>query len=442
MSALREAALSVVRRLQQAGHDACFAGGSVRDQLLGRESKDIDVATSALPEQVQQLFPRHTGLEGKCFGVIRVLVDDFVFEVATFRIDDDYVDGRRPKSVRFTTAEEDARRRDFTVNGLFYDPVRDRLIDHVGGQADLAAKKIRAIGDPEARFREDKLRLLRGIRFAVNLGFAIEESTWQAIIRLAPEIAQISPERIRDELDKIWTGPDPARGLDLLDQSGLLAAILPEIHALHGVEQPPQWHPEGDVFRHTRLMLAQLRNSPLVLALSVLFHDVGKKPTQKVDATGRIRFNEHETVGARMAESMMKRLRYSNEVIAAVIACVANHMTFKDVPEMRVATLKRLMARETFPIELELHRIDCTGSHGDLSHYDFLLKKQQEFGAEQIRPAPLLNGHDLMALGFPEGRLIGKILLAVEEAQLEGKIKSKTQAIQLAREYYKPDEKP
>ncbi|HEY8966793.1 MAG TPA: CCA tRNA nucleotidyltransferase, partial [Candidatus Methylacidiphilales bacterium] len=256
------ASLAVVRRLQEAGHIAYFAGGCVRDRLLGREPHDYDVATDAPPERVQSLFPRTTGLVGKAFGVICVIERGAQVEVATFRQDLDYVDGRRPIGVRFVTPEEDARRRDFTVNGLFYDPIADRVIDFVGGRADLEAKTIRAIGEPRARFAEDKLRLLRAVRFAVALGFEIEAGTWAALRELAPEIAVVSPERIRDELDKIWSGPDPARGLDLLDQSGLLAAVLPEIAALHGVEQPPQWHPEGDVFVHTRLMLSGLKNAP------------------------------------------------------------------------------------------------------------------------------------------------------------------------------------
>jgi len=430
------AAAEVVARLQRAGHAAYFAGGCVRDRLLGRVPHDFDIATGATPDAVQALFPRTTGLVGRSFGVVGVLHDGFTFEVATFRQDLDYIDGRRPSGVRFVTAEEDAQRRDFTVNGLFYDPVADRVIDHVGGRADLERKVIRAIGAPDARFAEDKLRLLRAVRFAVTLGFAIEEGTWAALRARAGEIAGISPERIRDELDKIWIGPFPAppRGLDLLDQSGLLAAVLPEVAALRGVEQPPRFHPEGDVYRHTRLMLGHLDRAPLVLALAVLFHDIGKPPTFQVDPTGRIRFNEHETVGARMTEAVMERLRYSNEVTGQVVACVANHMTFKDAPQMRVSTLKRLMGRATFPLELELHRIDCASSHGHLDIYRMLKEKFETMPPEEINPPPLLTGHDLMAeLGLPEGRRLGELMRRLREAQLEGALASRDEALAFAR---------
>ncbi|SDT89838.1 poly(A) polymerase [Verrucomicrobium sp. GAS474] len=435
---LEAASRAVVGRLQQAGHIAYFAGGCVRDRLLGRVPHDYDVATDAPPEKVQSLFPRTTGLVGKAFGVICVLERGCQVEVATFRQDLDYVDGRRPTGVRFVTAEEDAQRRDFTVNGLFCDPASDpaadRVIDYVGGQADLAKKLIRAIGEPRARFAEDKLRLLRAVRFAVTLGFEIEAKTWEAVREAAGEIAVVSPERIRDELDKIWTGPDPARGLDLLDQSGLLAVVLPELAALHGVEQPPQFHPEGDVFVHTRLMLSGLRNAPLPLALSVLFHDIGKPPTFAVDETGRIRFNGHESVGARMTEKVMKRLRYSNEALEAVVACVANHMAFKDVPNMRLSTLKRFLARPTFETEMELHRLDCTSSHGHLDIYRLLQEKLATLPAESIDPDPLVTGHDLMeATGLTEGRRLGQLVRQIREAQLDGKIASKEEALALAK---------
>jgi poly(A) polymerase len=425
----------ITLRLQQAGHTAYLAGGWVRDHLLDRESKDIDIATSARPEEVQALFPRHTGLEGKCFGVVRVMEGDETFEVATFRQEGNYQDGRRPDpaSIRFVSAAEDAQRRDFTINGLFYDPARDQVIDYVGGEADLRAGILRAIGDPAARLREDKLRLLRAVRFAVNLSLRIEPATWAAVGAEASSIRQISVERIRDELDKIWTGPHPSRGLDLLDQSGLLQKILPDLHALHGVEQPPQFHPEGDVFIHTRLMLSQLKNAPLVLALAVLFHDVGKKPTMKVDETGRIRFNEHETVGARMTERILTELRYPNQIIEDVCACVAAHMTFKDAPRMRISTLKRFLARPVFDLELELHRLDCASSHGDLSIYEFLRYLQATMEPDEIKPTPLMSGHDILALGVPPGRQVGWMLKKLEDAQLEGRIHTREEAVALAR---------
>jgi poly(A) polymerase len=426
-------ARDIIVQLQRAGHTAYFAGGSVRDQLLGVQAKDYDVATSARPEEVQKLFPRVTDLTGKSFGVVRVLVKDESYEVATFRQDGLYKDGRHPESVRFATAEEDAQRRDFTVNGLFYDPVAERLIDYVGGEADLRAGIIRAIGNPSDRFNEDHLRLLRAVRFATRLYFKIEPKTWEAICALAPKIQTVSAERIRDELNKIFTADKPELGLDLLDQSGLLKEVLPDIAGLHGVEQPPQFHPEGDVFKHTRLMLSKIEHPDLELALSVLFHDVGKKPTYKVDENGRIRFNEHESVGAEMAEQIMTGLRYDNKTIQTVRELVQHHMQFKDVPNMRPSTLKRMMARPTFPLELELHRIDCASSHGDLRHYDFLKQQLETMSAEEIDPPPLITGKDLLAMGLPPGRAVGRILEAVRVAQLEETVQTQLEAIALAR---------
>jgi len=431
-------AIQVVQTLQDNGYVAYFAGGCVRDQLLGHEASDFDIATNATPDQVQGIFPRTTDLQGKTFGVVRVIMgENTTFEIATFRQDLDYVDGRRPTGVRYVTAEEDAQRRDFTVNGLFFDPVAERLIDYVGGQEDLQKKILRAIGKPETRFKEDKLRLLRAIRFAVNLDFQIESTTWEAVKGLATTSKDIVVERVRDELDKIWTGPHPARGLDLLDQSGILKVILPEISAMHGVEQSPQFHPEGDVFKHTRLMLSQLSNQSLELALSVLFHDVGKPRTQTTDETGRIRFNEHETVGARLTEEIMLRFRYSNDMINTVCQCVAYHMQFKDAPKMKLSTLKRMLARETISTEMDLHRVDCLGSHRDISIYEFLKQKQTELGAEEIQPPRLLNGKDLMDLGVPEGARIGQLLNQIVEAQLDGRIKTREEALALARELIK-----
>jgi poly(A) polymerase len=426
-------ARDIVAQLQRAGYTAYFAGGCVRDRLLGIEAKDYDIATSAKPEQVQQLFPRVTDLTGKSFGVLRVMVDDQAFEVATFRQDGAYQDGRHPQSVRFATAEEDAQRRDFTVNGLFFDPVADRLIDYVGGEADLRACILRAIGNPVERFTEDHLRLLRAIRFAVRLKFKIEPKTWEAMRAHASLIRTVSAERIRDELNKIFTAPKPELGLDLLDQSGLLAEVLPDIAAMHGVEQPPQYHPEGDVYQHVRLMLTKIKEPSLELALGVLMHDVGKKPTSKVDANGRIRFNEHETVGAEIAEKIMTGLRYDNKTIHTVRELVQHHMQFKDVPHMRPSTLKRMMARPTFPIELELHRIDCDSSHGDLKHYDYLKNLLDTMPPEQIDPPPLISGHDLIAMGLPPGKTMGRILEAVKIAQLEEAVLTRHEALALAR---------
>lgn len=430
---MRNEAHEIVARLQREGHVAYFAGGCVRDQLLGIEAKDFDIATGALPDEVQRLFPRVTDLTGKSFGVVRVLVGEHSYEVATFRRDGPYRDGRRPESVEFVSAELDAQRRDFTVNGLFFDPVAEKLIDYVGGEADLRARVIRAIGEPAARFAEDQLRLLRAIRFAARLLFKIEPQTWEAIRAGAKAIRTISAERIRDELNKIFTAPKPEIGLDLLDRSGLLAEVLPDIAALHGVEQPPQFHPEGDVYEHVRLMLSKVRQPDLDLALGILFHDVGKKPTARVDEHGRIRFNEHERVGAEMAEQIMAGLRYDNKTIQTVSELVRYHMQFKDVNRMKASTLKRMMARPTFATELELHRIDCASSHGDLSHFDFLKRQLETMSHDEIDPPALISGHDLLAMGLPPGRAVGRILEAVREAQLDGTVQSRNEALALAR---------
>jgi poly(A) polymerase len=430
---MRTEAREIVARLQDAGHVAYFAGGCVRDQLLGVEAKDFDIATSALPEQVQRLFPRVTDVTGKSFGVVRILHGEQSFEIATFRQDGPYQDGRRPESVRFATAEEDAQRRDFTINGLFYDPVTEKLIDYVGGEADLRAKIIRAIGRPADRFAEDQLRLLRAIRFATRLNFKIEPETWAAIRAGATSIRNISAERIRDELNKIFLASKPERGLDLLDESGLLAEVLPDIAALHGVEQPPQFHPEGDVYQHVRLMLTKIEHPNLELALGVLLHDVGKKPTARTDEHGRIRFNEHETVGAAMSEEIMTGLRYDNKTIQTVRELVLHHMQFKDVPHMRESTLKRMMARPTFPLELELHRIDCSSSHGDLKHYEFLKHQLETMSAEEIDPPSLINGRDLLEMGLTPGRVVGRILEMIRVAQLEGTVQTRAEALALAR---------
>jgi poly(A) polymerase len=426
-------ARDVVARLQRAGHIAYLAGGCVRDYLLGIEAKDYDVATGARPEEVQGLFPRVTNLTGKSFGVVRVLMGDEFFEVATFREDGPYQDGRHPEGVRFATAEEDAQRRDFTINGLFFDPIADRLIDYVGGEADLRAGVLRAIGEPSERFAEDHLRLLRAIRFAARLRFRIEAKTWEAIQAAAATIRTVSAERIRDELNRIFTAAKPELGLDLLDQSGLLAEVLPDIAAMHGVEQPPQFHPEGDVYEHVRLMLSKIEEPNLELALGVLFHDVGKKPTSKTDENGRIRFNEHESVGTVMTERIMGDLRYDNKTTQTVCELVQYHMQFKDVLRMRDATLKRMMARPTFPLELELHRIDCASSHGDLSHYTYLKQQLETMSAEEIDPPRLVTGHDLLAMGLRPGKEVGKVLDAVRSAQLDGTVQTRFDALGLAR---------
>jgi poly(A) polymerase len=372
------AARSIVDRLRAKGFEALYAGGCVRDTLLGIDPHDYDVATSARPEQVEALFPRTVPV-GAQFGVILVLEQGQEIQVATFRGDGAYRDGRHPESVTYTDAEGDARRRDFTVNGLFYDPVKSEVLDFVGGRDDLKAGILRAIGTPSERFSEDKLRILRAVRFATTLGFTIDTETWKALLKWTAEIHTVSAERIREELCKILLSPNRVQGFDLLEESGLLRQILPEMEALKGCDQPPEFHPEGDVFVHTRLMLTMLKpDASLPLVLSVLFHDLGKPATRVVDETGRIRFNGHEGVSSEISMKIMQRLRFSNEVIDAVIPAVRLHMSFKDVPNMRVATLKRMMARPTFEEELELHRIDCLASHGMLDNHATLVARRED----------------------------------------------------------------
>lgn len=425
-----KAATYVIRTLRENGHEALLAGGCVRDFLLGKEPKDYDVATSATPQQVIALFPGALTV-GAHFGVVIVKRDGHQIEVATFRTDGSYKDGRRPESVTFSTAEEDAQRRDFTVNGLFRDPVENRIIDYVGGQADLEKRVLRAIGNPDRRFAEDRLRLLRAVRFATVLGFEIEAETWKSVCVHSEAISSVSAERIRDELIKIFLHPNRLRGFDLLVESGLMQQVLPEILVLQGVEQPPQWHPEGDVFIHTRLMLSLLPeqvSQPLVL--SVLLHDIAKPATFTVDEdTGRIRFNGHDKLGAEMTGDILRRLKFPNDVIEPTQVAVENHMVFKDVQKMRNSTLKRMMARPTWEDELALHRVDCLGSNGLLDNYEFMKAKAEEFSQAPLIPQPLLNGRDLMERGWPAGRELGKILTAVQTAQLEGVISTKDEAL-------------
>lgn len=426
---MKETAKRLVAKLRDAGFEALLAGGCVRDIVLGTEPKDYDIATSATPKDVARLFPRTVAV-GAHFGVMIVLEGGEEFEVATFRTDGAYKDGRHPESVEFTTAENDALRRDFTINGLFLDPLTDEIIDHVGGRDDLAARRIRAIGDPRRRFTEDRLRVMRGVRFAAALDFDIDPATWAAICEFAPRINDVSPERIRDELTKILLHPSRVKGFDLLDSSGLLRVILPEIDALKGCEQPPEFHPEGDVFVHTRIMLEMLPPAvSLPLVLSVLFHDLGKRPTFARDESGRIRFNGHEYVSAEITRAIMTHLRFSNAEIEATEAIVLNHMAFKDVQHMRVAKLKRFLARETIDDELELHRVDCASSHGMLDNYEFLLAKREDFANEPLIPPPLITGHDLIELGWKPGPRFKSTLDAVQTRQLEGSLTSREDAL-------------
>jgi poly(A) polymerase len=506
---VKEAAIQIVRRLREAGYTAYFAGGCVRDMLRGVEPKDFDVATSAKPEEIVKLFPRTVEV-GAQFGVVLVIEGAHQFEVATFRSDEAYVDGRRPSGVIFSSPEQDARRRDFTINGMFFDPFEERVIDFVGGKEDLERKLVRAIGDAHARFTEDKLRLLRCVRIASALNFGIEPKTFEAVQAMASQITVVSAERIRDELNKMFVSPRAGEALRLLDRSGLLQHVLPEIAALKGVQQPPQFHPEGDVWTHVCLMMdavgklvearmaetkSEIRNpksegngkeeiqkgenvqrstfnaqhSPndvlrstlhaprsdledeeaveaeegreeqffVELAWAVLLHDSGKavtfEVTKEADGSERIRFNGHDAAGVEIGERVMRRLKFPNETIYRVLDCVDNHMRIKDAQAMRLGKLKNLLARPTFPVELELHRIDCESSNRFMDNYLFLKQKFEETPREEIKPPPLLTGRDLLEMGFPQGKILGAILNEARELQLEERLKSREEALAWAR---------
>jgi poly(A) polymerase len=426
---MRAVAVGIVRRIQTAGFAAFWVGGCVRDFLLGREPGDYDIVTSALPDQIEGLF-RRTIPVGRKFGVIIVVEGPFQFQIATFRAEADYQDGRHPESVVFGDAMADARRRDFTINGLFYDPVTERIHDWVGGEADLRARILRTIGSPEERFAEDHLRLLRAVRFATQLDFQIEPGTFAALQAHAARIKTISPERIREELQKLFKPPYAARGLVLLRDSGLLEHVLPEIAATEKCEQSPDYHPEGNVFNHLVLMLQYLpADASPSLPWAVLLHDVAKPVTASRDpATGSIHFFGHEKVGAEMAEQILERLRFPRKQIDEVVKAVRCHMQFKDALQMRKATLRRLLMRPTFPLELALHRLDCLGSHSRLDVYDFLVQQAKELEQQpQIRP-PLLTGEDLKALGMPPGPDMGALLAEIREKQLQDELKTGEEA--------------
>jgi len=426
-----ELARCVGRKLQICGHAAYLVGGCVRDLLLGREPKDYDLATDARPERVLALFPG-SQLVGAHFGVVLVREGEAEVQVATFRSDHSYLDGRHPSEVRFETdPRQDVLRRDFTINALLMDPQNDEVVDFVNGLADLAAGMIRAIGDAEARFGEDHLRMLRAIRLAARFGFQIEPTTFEAIQRLRERIRTISAERIRDELVMILTEGAAARGLDLLDASGLLEMLLPEVVAMKGVPQPPEFHPEGDVWTHVRLMLGEMRDPSPTLALGVLLHDVGKPRT--FTFRERIRFDGHAELSAQMATEILTRLKFSNDDIRHVAALAAHHLRFKDVTQMRQSTLKRFLRMDRFEEHLELHRLDCVASHRMLDHYYFVKSKREEFSAEQLKPKPLLTGHDLIAAGYQPGPAFARILKAVEDAQLESEIGTREEALEWLR---------
>lgn len=427
----RELANAICEMLQRHKHQALLAGGCVRDLLLGREPVDYDVTTDATPVEVAGLFPESVTV-GAQFGVILIPKDGLKVEVATFRSDVGYSDGRHPDRVVYAkTPQEDVQRRDFTINGLLMRHDTGDLLDFVGGQKDLQAGIVRAIGDPDRRFAEDKLRMMRAVRFAARFGFEIEEATLGSIRRHVSEIQQVSPERLREELTKMLTEGAARRAFEWLDESGLLGQVLPEIAAMKGVEQPPEFHPEGDVWIHTRLMLEKLaKGASPTLAWGVLLHDVGKTPTfQSAAETGdRIRFNHHVEVGVRIAEAICRRLRFSGDEIERIAALVANHMRFGHVQSMKKATLKRFVRLPDFDEHLELHRLDCLSSHSHLDSYGFVQRFLEETPPEEVRPRRLLTGDDLLAMGYHPGPQFARILSRVEDAQLEGQISTTQEA--------------
>ncbi len=433
MHTARALALDIVQRLRAQRHTAYWVGGCVRDLLLGLEVKDYDVATSAHPEEIQQLFPKSEFI-GAAFGVVLVKESGCAVEVATYRSERAYRDGRRPGEVRYETDPRlDASRRDFTINALFHDPLTNETLDFFGGQADLANRILRAVGNPSERFAEDHLRLLRAIRFAARFDFSIEHQTWEAMRAQATSIERISAERIREELNRILSEGGASRGLRLMDGCGLLNVLLPEVKATQGVEQPPEFHPEGDVWTHTLLML-DLLETPIdpVLAWGVLLHDIGKPATQT--RTDRIRFNGHVEAGLRIAAPILSRLKFSTDDREQILALVENHMRFMELQRMRLSTVKRFLRLPRFDQHLALHRVDCLSSHGGLDNYQFAQAKLEELSAEQIAPEPLARGGDVIALGIAPGPRIRELLHAIEEAQLEGTITNREDALKLLKQ--------
>lgn len=447
----KEIALNAVKTLQSKGFQAFFAGGCVRDQLLGREPKDYDVATDARPEEIEALFPRTIPI-GKAFGVIAIVEGKQTVEIATFRKDTGTLDGRHPETVTFSAAEEDAHRRDFTINGMFYDPIAEALHDYVHGQHDIENRVISAIGDPVERFKEDHLRLLRAVRFAHTLGFTLDSATEDAVRNLAHLITRISIERVEMELTRTLTGsPRPGDALEHLHQLGLLQHILPELLPMIGQQQPPQFHPEGDVFEHTVLMLnlmnEQVRTpappstyTPRELAYTVLLHDIGKPPAASIgpgtDGLPRIRFDGHATVGAEMAEIILTRLKLPTREKKNIVEAIRGHMRFMDVQNMRLSRLRKMIGAETFDLEMELHRLDCLGSHEKLDNYDFLNRYLEEMANEPILPEPWLRGHDLIGMGIQEGRRVGQILKEAYDAQMENRFATREEMLDWVRASY------
>jgi putative nucleotidyltransferase with HDIG domain len=433
-NAARDAATAIVDRLRAAGQQAYFVGGCVRDLVLGRVPKDFDVATSAAPDQVLTLFEK-TFAVGAHFGVVLVCTGEIMTEVATFRSDGAYSDGRHPDAVRFSTSpEEDVKRRDFTINGMMMDPANDSVLDMVGGMQDLDARLIRAIGAPGERFTEDKLRMLRAVRFAARFSFDLEPATAKAIERLAPAVNQVSYERVRDELTRMLTEGHARRAFEMLDATGLLAQVLPEVVRMKGVAQPPQYHPEGDVWVHTLLLLDGLpAGTPSALAWAALLHDIGKPATFRV-APDRIRFDGHVEAGIRIGEEICRRLRFPNHETEQILSLIANHMRFADVRKMKESTLKRFFRLERFDQHLALHRLDCLASHGSLELYDFARQRFETLPEAEVRPHLLVGGKDLIEAGYRPGPQFSQMLAMAEDAQLEGAVHTREEALALIRE--------
>jgi len=433
---LKETAIDIVKRLRESGFSALFAGGCVRDMLMGSAPEDYDIATDARPDDIINIFERTVPV-GIHYGVVLVLENGFEFEVATFRSDGTYTDGRHPDTVTFCDAIGDASRRDFTINGMFYDPVDDRHFDYVGGMDDMQARLIRAIGDPYERFNEDRLRMIRAVRFACRFKYNIEDQTAEAIKKLYEKILTVSMERTRDELRKILTGPNPHTGIKMMDDLNLLNEILPEVTAMKGVRQPENYHPEGDVFTHTLLTLSELSASrkssdSWELAMAVLLHDIGKPVTFEV--ADRIRFNNHDNIGADMSEKICERLKMSNAEKERITWLVKMHLYLRHAQQMRISKLKRLFAHEGYPELAELYKVDSLASTGDLEDYNFCQNMFEELQEEEIKPEPLVNGNDLIAMGLKPGPIFSKILDTIKDEQLEQKITTKEEALKKAKE--------
>jgi tRNA nucleotidyltransferase (CCA-adding enzyme) len=432
----RERAIEIIKRLREHGYEGYLAGGCVRDLLLNKQPQDYDIATNARPEDIQRIFSRVVPV-GAQFGVMLVIIENEPFEVATFRFDGPYLDGRRPSHVRYGTLEEDTLRRDFTINGMIYDPIDDRLIDLVDGRKDLERCCVRAIGDPYGRLEEDRLRMIRAIRFAAGLNFTIESRTFQAIKSLASTVTRVSWERIGDELTRILTQGGARRGFELLDQSELLTALLPEIVAMKGTDQSPDYHPEGDVFTHTLLTLTHLQSPTETLAYGCLLHDVAK-PVCIHKQADRITFYGHTDRGAEIAEAILQRLKRPRATWERVAYLVRNHLRHTQAPKMRLSTLKRFLREDGIDELLELARIDALSSSGDLQYYRFCKERLDELQLEEIRPEPLLRGRDLIEMGFTPGPLFTEILRQVEDAQLGGELSSHENAVEWVNKRYKP----